>query len=105
MTWQYLLSEDDSGLRTATVYKNGSEVGTFQNGDHPDISDSQADFYGFSVDKIKDLMHSQALDQHQQAAQEFSNGNLDAMHGHINEWMSIVEDSSFEQIVEVDSPP
>jgi hypothetical protein len=105
MPWQYLRTTDDGGLRTVTVYQNGSEVGTFQNGAHPDISDSQADFFAFSIDKIKDLMHSQAQEQRNLAAEEFANGNNDAMHGHINEWMDIVEDSSFEQIVEVDSPP
>ncbi len=50
-------------------------------------------------------MHSQANEQQDLAAQAYANNNTDDMLGHINNWMAIVEDSSFEQIVEVESPP
>lgn len=105
MTWQYLRTTDDGGLREVTVYKNRAEVGTFQNGAHPDVSSSEADFHAFSIDKIKDLMHSQASTQRQLAAEAYANNNTDDMLGHINNWMAIVEDAAFEQIVEVENPP
>jgi len=103
MTWQYLLSDDSNGLQTVTVYKNGSEVATLKNGDHPDVDDS--DFSGFSVEKIKDLMHSQAEQRRQQASAAYENGNVDGMLGHINNWMEIIGDAAFEQIEEVENPP
>lgn len=103
MTWQYLKAHDGGGLRSVTVFKDGSEVGTFDNLAHDDVTDG--DFDGFSEDKIKDLMHSQAGNERQQAAQAYADGNVDDMLGHINNWMAIVEDASFEQIIEVESPP